>query len=50
MLCPKRCQLIKHGLFKTYLYFSTVLIYKVTTAKINSSKYMILEKKYYPLL
>ena len=50
MLCPKPCQLIKHGLFKTYLYFSTVLIYKVTTAKINSSKYIILEKKYYPLL
>ena len=44
MLCPKRCQLIKHGFFKTFLYFSFVLIYKVTTAKINSSKYIILEK------
>ena len=44
MIRQKRHQIIKHGSAKTYLYFSTILIYKTTTTNINSSEYILLEK------
>ena len=49
MFCQKCHQIIKHGFVQTYLYFSTILIYRTTTANINSSEYIMPEKNY-PLL
>ena len=44
MFRQKRHEIIKHGFVKTYLYFSTILIYKTATTNINSSEYIMLEK------
>ena len=44
MFGQKRHQIIKHGFVKTYFYFLAILIYKTTTANINSSEYIMLEK------
>ena len=54
MFHQKRHHIIKHELVKTYLYFSTILNDKTTTAtNVNSSEYKMLEKNiilYYGIL